>query len=252
MSVCRKMVTRTQYVRDDSGNYTGETKEVDAPGFSYPCDLGLEEGHPGPCSSTSYLNSVHRRAKWVEDDKRRQAEARHAASPLSRVQSLPQTVGSMVERDSLLEHPSQPKACPYCDESPMVKEWDDHITAHSVARLNQALREGAESGTVRSRRNVSRPSSASEGPRSSSAAPKPFTPPPPPVWPPEPSRGAGNHFWKAPSHLASSADDSSGDDFSDGWFTADVIVLQDWVQNISSVVYVPDQVMEALNRLSAF
>lgn len=51
---------------------------------TYPCDLGLPPGHPGPCSAKENRASVAARSRWEDTERYRQ-------SPLAEFQGFPQT-----------------------------------------------------------------------------------------------------------------------------------------------------------------
>jgi hypothetical protein len=131
MATCGKRIMRKQYLRNDKGEMTGETKLVDAAGFSEHCTLNIDDGpHEGPCTSPADQVSVRERIAWQAKHDEEIADKRHADSGLGFFQSRPKPVSAIIDPGSLHPHPSAPTDCPFCKERPMHKDLMEHVRMH--------------------------------------------------------------------------------------------------------------------------
>lgn len=151
MPVCGKRITRKS--RDG-------TKEI-TPTLSYNCEL--EQDHEGPCASPSDLTSAQARQDWELKDRRATELKRHQESGLGMTQSLPMPSASIVESDDTTEpqlkvgrrHPSEPVPCPFCPETPLAKNFANHVMTHQGEHTEE--REQADFARSEVRRTLPSP-----------------------------------------------------------------------------------------------
>lgn len=95
-------------------------KYIDGPrSVSYPCSE--DKDHVGPCAAVELPRSREARERWLQ-----QRESDHI---LEQFQGLPRTAkeGLHADPDSVKPHPSAAVPCSYCDETPMAKDFNQHL-----------------------------------------------------------------------------------------------------------------------------
>jgi hypothetical protein len=92
---------------------------------SYPCSVD-PEGHDGPCAAVEQPQTVSARSRWLEAQRRREADQRHAQGPLAEHQARPQTFAEAHGSEGN-PHPSQGVSCPLCGGDVLYKDLAQHL-----------------------------------------------------------------------------------------------------------------------------
>jgi DNA-directed RNA polymerase subunit RPC12/RpoP len=125
MTACGKLVTG--YNSPDRDNPQAEHWVELRTG--YPCSVELESSgaHPGPCAAVEQPQTVTSRQRWLETNRRRTEDLRHASSGLGETQGRPLTFAEHAGADPAIIHPAQEVPCPLCSGRVLAKDLPDHL-----------------------------------------------------------------------------------------------------------------------------
>lgn len=146
MTQCGKMVK--SYLAPDRDGLGGE-HEVEL-NVAYSCSVE-PPGHDGPCAAVEAQATVAARQRWLEAQRRREADLKHAKSGLGQFHGRPQTFHEHMGADDPTVHPDMVVPCPLCDDKGIkAKDLPTHLREdHRAApvsrdKIQEALDEGRE------------------------------------------------------------------------------------------------------------
>lgn len=123
MAQCGKFVK--SYMAPDRDGLGGE-HEVEL-NTAYACSVE-PPGHEGPCAATEQPVTVAARQRWLETNRRKQADLQHAKTGLAQFHGRPVTFHEHMGADEPTIHPDMEVPCPLCpDKGIRAKDLDDHI-----------------------------------------------------------------------------------------------------------------------------
>lgn len=123
MTQCGKFVK--SYMAPDRDGLGGE-HEVEL-NTAYACSVE-PPGHEGPCAAIEQPVTVAARTRWLEANRRKQADIQHAKSGLGQFHGRPVTFHEHMGADEPTIHPDMTVPCPLCDDKGIrAKDLDNHI-----------------------------------------------------------------------------------------------------------------------------
>ena len=143
MTACGKFVK--SYMVPDRDGLGGE-HEVEL-NTAYAC--GVEGvGHEGPCAAVESPVTVAARERWLERNRRKQADIQHSKTGLGQFHGRPVTFHEHMGADEPTVHPGMTVPCPMCPEKGIKASdlsahlRDDHRVPRE--RIQEVLDEGRE------------------------------------------------------------------------------------------------------------